>query len=741
MAKIKLLPKQTQALDVLQDGKTTEVVFGGSAGCFGIDTKVKCFGGYKEIQKINVGDLVYSLNESKDTIELKKVKNTFIHRTTSKNVYFSKLLNLRCTDDHKFFFRGEWTEIGELRRRAMEGSLFSLPNFKQGAYSSQELEGKPKGEFNEACNNRWLFKDNICNKRKAQAYSSSQGSIKSFSASRKSRQPYLQSQGFKQAKQLLRQSRVDDNGRKQATRSRARAHRLSLDKGNALRSKATFKGRENWHFKSNRANSKGNTCEVQTKSLHKGNACPRIWSKAFRGEGYNFKKVLEAREITIEEIKSFTSIGYTKEDVFDIEVEDNHNFMVTEQNIVVHNSAKSFLGCTWIIHNCFKYPETKWVIGRSKLKNLRQTTLQTLFEVLKIMEISSEHWNFNQQDNEIRFTNGSVILLKDLFLYPSDPNFDSLGSLEITGAFVDECNQITYKAWQILRSRIRYKLTEYDLIPKMLGTCNPSKNWVYANFYKADREGTISQDRCFIQALTRDNPHLHESYIQSLMNLDKNSRERLLFGNWEYDDDPAKLCEYDKILDLWSNEFVTGGQKYITADIAGRGSDKFRVYVWDGFKVVHIYSEAKSTGLGIINKINELATRFKVPNSNIVYDGDGVGMGLSGHIARAHEFINGSKPKGRENYNNLKSQCYFKLAEAINNAEIYIIPTEDKEAIIEELEQVKRDNVDKDGKLSILPKDKVKEVLGRSPDHSDALMMRFYFEVAGQVETFNADFF
>jgi len=404
-------------------------------------------------------------------------------------------------------------------------------------------------------------------------------------------------------------------------------------------------------------------------------------------------------------------------------------------------SAKSFLGCVWVVRNCFQYPETRWVIGRSKLKNLRQTTLQTLFEVLKMMEISSDNWNFNQQDNEIRFINGSVILLKDLFLYPSDPNFDSLGSLEITGAFVDECNQITYKAWQILRSRIRYKLKEYNLIPKMLGTCNPSKNWVYSNFYKADREGEIREDRCFIQALTRDNPHLHESYIQSLMSLDKNSRERLLFGNWEYDDDPAKLCEYDKILDLWSNDFVQGGQKYITADIAGRGSDKFRVYVWDGFKVIHIYSESKSTGLGIINKINELASRFKVPNSNIVYDGDGVGMGLSGHIARAHEFINGSKPKNRENYNNLKSQCYFKLAEAINNAEIYIIPTEDKEAIIEELEQVKRDNVDKDGKLSILPKDKVKEVLGRSPDHSDTLMMRFYFEVSAQVQGFNADFF
>jgi phage I-like protein len=38
--------------------------------------------------------------------------------------------------------------------------------------------------------------------------------------------------------------------------------------------------------------------------------------------------------------------------------------------------------------------------------------------------------------------------------------------------------------------------------------------------------------------------------------------------------------------------------------------------------------------------------------------------------------------------------------------------------------------MDKDGKKQIMPKDKVKEVIGRSPDFSDTLMMRMYFEYA-----------
>jgi hypothetical protein len=49
--------------------------------------------------------------------------------------------------------------------------------------------------------------------------------------------------------------------------------------------------------------------------------------------------------------------------------------------------------------------------------------------------------------------------------------------------------------------------------------------------------------------------------------------------------------------------------------------------------------------------------------------------------------------------------------------------------IIEELEQVKQKDMDKDVKKSVVPKEKVKELLGRSPDFSDTLMMRQYFEL------------
>ena len=38
-------------------------------------------------------------------------------------------------------------------------------------------------------------------------------------------------------------------------------------------------------------------------------------------------------------------------------------------------------------------------------------------------------------------------------------------------------------------------------------------------------------------------------------------------------------------------------------------------------------------------------------------------------------------------------------------------------------------DIDKDGRLSIIPKDKIKEMIGRSPDEWDSIMMRYWFEI------------
>lgn len=409
--------------------------------------------------------------------------------------------------------------------------------------------------------------------------------------------------------------------------------------------------------------------------------------------------------------------------------------------------GKSILGGYWLLKFALKYPGTRWLMGRSELKTLKETTLQSFFEVARMQGLKADqHYRYNQQTGLISLPNGSSIILKDLFQYPADPNFDSLGSLEISGAFIDECNQVTEKAKNVVKSRIRYRLDDYGLLPKLLMTCNPAKNWVYSQFYKPSKDGSLPQTRQFIQALVQDNPDISIHYRENLLGLDEASKQRLLYGNWEYDDDLATLIPYDKILDCFTNDFLPGGDRYITADIARFGSDKTVVGIWDGLRV-RLYSYAGKSVSEVAEIIKGYQTQYGIGNSRTVVDEDGVGGGVV-DILKCKGFVNNStalpnpiapnrdkngniKP---ENFANLKSQCYFKLAEYINNGKIYVDCKDVavREMIIQELEQVKQHNMDKDGKKAVVPKDRVKELIGRSPDFSDTLMMRMYFEIQPQ---------
>lgn len=394
--------------------------------------------------------------------------------------------------------------------------------------------------------------------------------------------------------------------------------------------------------------------------------------------------------------------------------------------------GKSWVGCSWLILMCLKYPKTRYLMGRSKLDSLKKTTLNTFLEVCEAWGLkANKHYNFNGGSNVIKFYNKSEIMLKDLFLYPSDRNFDNLGSLEITGAFIDEANQITEKAKNIVASRMRYKLDDYGLIPKMLMTCNPAKNWVYTQYYRPSKEGKQKPYRKFIQSLVDDNEFISKYYKTQLETLDELSKQRLLFGNWEYDASKDNLIEYDAIINMFAQKGIEG-QKFISCDVARFGSDKTVIMYWEGLHIKTIRTLLKSAVNDVVDEVRQLQQTNGVPLRHIIIDEDGVGGGAKDFL-RCQGFTNNARPLKKENYQNLKTQCYYKLAELINKGQIGITCPDInvKNHIIEECEQVRMKDADKDNKLQIVPKEMVKDIIGRSPDYSDALAMRMYYEIDG----------
>lgn len=374
-------------------------------------------------------------------------------------------------------------------------------------------------------------------------------------------------------------------------------------------------------------------------------------------------------------------------------------------------------------------------MGRAVAKTLKETTLNSFFDVATMAGMrAGEHYTYNAQTGQITI-GASTIILKDLFAYPSDPNFDDLGSLEITGAFIDEANQVTDKAKAIVSSRVRYKLDQFGLVPKLLMTCNPAKNWVHREFYQPWKDGTLEPHRAFVPALVTDNPNISPHYIDNLRRLTGADRARLLLGDWDYDNDPSRLIEPDAITDLFTNEHVVGGTKYITADVARYGSDLTVIILWDGLRVEHVTTIDKSSTVDVASAITQLSKQEGVARSRVCVDDDGIGGGVVDLLPGCYAFRGGGKPierKGKpEGYMNLKAQCSYTLAEYVNDRALLWTPDAHRDRVAEELAWIKRDKMDTDGKLRIVGKDKVKEGLGRSPDYADAMMMRMVFELRG----------
>lgn len=378
------------------------------------------------------------------------------------------------------------------------------------------------------------------------------------------------------------------------------------------------------------------------------------------------------------------------------------------------------------------------MMGRAVLKRLKESTLLTFFQLCKDWGLKLEQdYTYNSMEGVIRFPNGSEIYLRDLFAYPSDPEFESFGSTEFTTAFIDEASQVSAKAKAIVTTRLRFRHKEFQTIPKLLICSNPTKNFLYYDFYKPDKESKLLQYRKFVKALASDNPYLSESYIEQLRRLPGPERERLLHGNWEYDDDPAKMMEFDKITDLFTNKPARTGHKYITCDVARFGGDKITIGVWDDFYMYHMEVYEKESTKETRLHLEALEEKEHVPRSNIIVDEDGVGGGVKDEMPGIMGFVNNSTALHGGNYSNLKSQAYFYLADYVNKGQIGIYPDirqEWKDRIIEDLEQVRKKDIDKDGKQAVVPKEEVKERLGRSPDYSDCIAMRMWFAIRGSGE-------
>lgn len=415
-------------------------------------------------------------------------------------------------------------------------------------------------------------------------------------------------------------------------------------------------------------------------------------------------------------------------------------------------SGKTLLECFFALFQCLSYDDVRYMIGRSELKNLKATTIQTLLKTFNFYGLVKDvDYFYNDKESFYYLKNSSRIILRDTKYYPSDPEMTDLGGLELTGAILDESVENKEIVINILTSRIgNWNNKIYKISAKLLEGFNPAKNHVHYRYWKPFRDGKETLERKFVRALSSDNPspEVRDWERNILLTGDKITIQRLLHGNFDYDDDDNALCNFNKINDIFTNDFVGKDslgrlipeQTYLSVDIA-ISNDCFVAIAWSGMRILDIkrvrnISPTKidvNDELAVVNnridytpilrEFNEFSMRYNIPRSNIYYDASGIGNPIKQIFPGANP-VHSGKVLHKE-YNCLKSELEFELAKLINNSSIFCgnIDASIKELLIEELQMLKRDS-DVGEKLATIKTAKIKEAIGRSPDIMKAVSYR-----------------
>lgn len=415
--------------------------------------------------------------------------------------------------------------------------------------------------------------------------------------------------------------------------------------------------------------------------------------------------------------------------------------------------GKTFLGCQWLIMQSLRYPGIKSFIAREKLKTLKQSTLLTLFRVAKeFFNLRRDiDYNYHQQDSYIEFANGSRIDILELKYNPSDPLFEDLGSLEYTIGWIEESGEIDVRAFDTIKTRIgRHLNDKYSLHQKLFITCNPKKNWLYTEFYKPWKENKLPDDSVFIQALVGDNPYIESDYKKQLMDIkDITKRQRLLLGDWDYEDNKGVLLSYTEIVDMFNLPIIKKPVKYMTVDVARFGADNSVQFFWNDWEVYKVKVNNGLSTTDLATLIDMDCRDEGIPRRCVIIDEGGVGGGVLDQLKGARGFIGAARAIDNEaaryeymkkqNFTNLRAQCIYITANKVKDRQVSIMTKDNmfKENIAEEISQwILKEPDDDDTKIGIISKDEMKLALSRSPDLADCLYMRAFFDLRREYQAY-----
>lgn len=178
-------------------------------------------------------------------------------------------------------------------------------------------------------------------------------------------------------------------------------------------------------------------------------------------------------------------------------------------------------------------------------------------------------------------------------------------------------------------------------------------------------------------------------------------------------------------------------QYVMGVDVARFGNDSTVIVIRNSSRIIHREEIFHGDTFTIVSKIESLNREYG-PFKSIYLDGTGgYSSGIEDTLKLSYDNIVSVNFGGKANdeYSfNCRSEMYFNLVKALEEG--FYIDQIEYHMILNELFATSY-IITPNGKRAIVPKDKIKEIIGHSPDSADALALTFYNELGSNYVKIN----
>lgn len=389
--------------------------------------------------------------------------------------------------------------------------------------------------------------------------------------------------------------------------------------------------------------------------------------------------------------------------------------------------GKSFLLSLWVLLQVQKLvklfqlepshnPPAVGFIGRKQSVDFRKTTLETFKRFVPM-----QCYDLRKQDGEIIFDNRAKVYFGGL---DSSDTINKFNSAELAFFALDQAEETTREDVSVLRGALRLKINNIQPVYKELYTANPSDCWLKEDFVDRQFDGHV-----YIPALPTDNPYLPDNYISTLEQAFKHSQPLLRAyrdGDWSALKSTNTLLSTEDIKALRGCDFAHPFEKRCVAVDPATSHDECVIYYMRNYKIEdQLILVGEQDTMKIAGQVVAFARKYQV--KDIGGDSIGLGAGVFDRIEELGKFnvyrINSALRTKSEQFRNVRAEIYWNLMQKVLDKSVCY--PEDEE-LRRQLINVTFEVTDSSGEIKITEKDKIKKIIGRSPDRADCFAYAIY---------------